>query len=208
MSIFSNIGFMGFPVIAAIYGQTAVFYTAIFNLVFNTALFTVGVPIMNYGRENTVRFSLGSLKNPGVIISVLSILIYIFNIPCPDVISISVDTVGKITTPGAMLLIGVALSKIDPKSLLKDFRLYMYAIIKQTAIPILLWFILRNIITDEFILGITLVLLSMPVANVAVLLATEHDNDEILAAKGVFITTLISMVTTPLVIYLCINLWG
>lgn len=203
MNIFSNIGFMGFPVINALYGAEAIFYAAIFNLIFNLLAYTIGVPIMRFGSGEKHKFSFKNLLTPGVILSLLAIIIYFLPINCPEIIANAVDTVGSITSPAAMLLIGATLAKMDIKKVFNNWRVYVYSILKQVAVPLLLWIPLKYFIPDEFILKITLIMLAMPVANTAVLFATEYDGDEELAAKTVFITTLMSLVTIPVTLAIC-----
>ncbi|WP_050637604.1 AEC family transporter [Candidatus Stoquefichus sp. SB1] len=202
MTVFSNIGFMGFPVMKAIFGNEAVFFTAIFNMIFNLFVFTAGIVIMNYGTGQNVKLDPKNLLSPGVIASLVALLIYFTGIHFPDVISSTVTMVGDITTPMAMLLIGSTLANIPLKEVFTELKIYPYTIIKQIIVPVIAYPILKLIIGDPLILGITLIMISMPVANSAVLFATEYDGDVSLAAKTVFMTTLLSVVTIPLIVAL------
>lgn len=202
MTVFSNIGFMGFPVMKAIFGNDAVFYTAIFNMLFNLLVFSVGTGIMGYGTGRKMKFNPKDLLSPGVIASLVALVIYMAKIQFPDVISSTVTMIGDITTPIAMLIIGSTLANIPLKEVFSELRIYPYTLIKQVIIPILAYPILRLFIQDPLILGVTLIMISMPVANSAVLFATEYDGDVSLAAKAVFMTTLLSIVTIPLIVAL------
>lgn len=202
MTVFSNIGFMGFPVMKAIFGNEAVFFTAIFNMIFNLFVFTAGIMIMNYGTGQKVKLDPRNLLSPGVIASLVALLIYFTGIKLPDVLSSTVTMIGDITTPMAMLLIGSTLANIPLKEVFSELRIYPYTIIKQIIVPIIAYPILNMFIGDPLILGITLIMISMPVANSAVLFATEYEGDVSLAAKTVFMTTLLSVVTIPLIVAL------
>lgn len=202
MTVFSNIGFMGFPVMKAIFGNDAVFYTAIFNMLFNLFVFTVGTIIMGYGTGKKTQMKLKNLLSPGVIASLLALLIYMTRLQFPDVLSSTVIMIGDITTPIAMLIIGSTLANIPIKEVFGELRLYPYTLIKQVILPILAYPILSLFIKDPLILGVTLIMISMPVANTAVLFATEYDGDVSLAAKSVFMTTLLSIITIPLIVAL------
>ena len=202
MTVFSNIGFMGFPVMKAIFGDVAVFYTAIFNMLFNLFVFTVGIVIMNYGTGQKVKVEPKNLLSPGVIASFVALFIYFTQFKFPDVIASTITMVGDITTPIAMLLIGATLANIPFKEVFSELRVYPYTIIKQVVIPILFYPILRFFIQDPLVLGVTLIMISMPVGNTAVLFATEYGGDTTLAAKNVFMTTLLSIITIPLVVAL------
>ena len=202
MTIFSNIGFMGFPVMKSIFGNQAVFYTSIFNMIFNFLVFTLGVFLINYGTEKEVKPNLKNLLTPGIIASIIAIIIYFLKIPMPTIFVSSFDMVGSITTPIAMMLIGSTLANIDIKEVFTEFRIYPYTIIKQILIPLAAYPILSYFITNPLILGVALINLAMPVANSAVLFATQYDGDLKLAAKSVFITTLLSVFTIPVIVAL------
>lgn len=200
MTVFSNIGFMGFPVMKAIFGNEAVFYTAIFNMIFNFLVFTLGVVLINYGTTNQVKLKAKDLLSPGIISSIIAIIIYFSKIPVPTVLGSTFDMVGNITTPLAMMLIGSTLANINIKEVFTEFRIYPYTIIKQLLIPFIAYPILHYFISSPLVLGVALINLAMPVGNSAVLFANEYNGDVELAAKSVFITTLISVFTIPLIV--------
>ena len=202
MTVFSNIGFMGFPVMKAIFGYEAVFFTAIFNMIFNLFVFAVGVVIMNYGTGHKVKLNPKNLLSPGVIASLVALFIYFTGIKLPDVLSSTITMIGDITTPMAMLLIGSTLATIPIKEVFTEFKIYPYTMIKQIIVPVIAYPLLKLVVGDPLILGIALIMISMPVANSAVLFATEYDGDISLAAKTVFMTTLLSVVTIPLIVAL------
>lgn len=203
MTVYSNVGFMGYPVINAIYGPQGVFYTAIFNIIFNLSAFTLGVWIINYGSGESVRFDYKKLLTPGVLFSILAVVVYFLQIRLPEPIVNVFNTVGSMTTPLAMILIGATLGAMNLKEIFNEWRMYPYAVIKQLGLPLLAWPLLSRLIADELILGITFILVSMPIANTSVIFATEYGRGQKLAAKNVFITTLMSIVTVPVVVYLC-----
>ena len=202
MATFSNVGFMGFPVISALAGEVGLFYAAINNLVFNITVFTLGVWLVNRdkGGENSA-FDIKLLLSPGVIVSLLAIVVYFMNIKFPALLCDTIRSVGSITSPSAMLIIGCTLAKMDIKTVFSDWRLYPWILIKQIVIPILLWIPLTMVIKNEILLTVTFILFSMPVANNAVLFANTYDGDAELAARSVFLTTLFSLLTVPICVW-------
>lgn len=202
MATFSNVGFMGFPVISALAGEVGLFYAAIYNLVFNITVFTLGVWLVNRdkGGENSA-FDVKLLLSPGVIVSLLAIVIYFMDIKLPVLLCDTIRSVGSITSPSAMLIIGCTLAKMDIKTVFSDWRLYPWTLIKQIVIPILLWIPLTMVIKNEILLTVTFILFSMPVANNAVLFANTYDGDAELAARSVFLTTLFSLLTVPICVW-------
>lgn len=198
MYIFSNVGFMGFPIIDAVFGATAVFYAGILNIIFNLACYSYGVIIINRGTDADGKINFKKLLSPGIICSLLAIVIYAFNIHFPVTIENTLSTVGSLTSTLSMIIIGSTLATINLKDIFNDAYVYIFALIKQLALPLLLMPICKFFLKDELVYGVMMILLLMPVANSSVLFTTEYGHDENLAAKTVFITTAMSLVTIPL----------
>lgn len=199
ITIFSNVGFMGFPVIKSIFGDQATFYTAIFNLTFNLLNFSLGMALMSEDRKGS--FRLKNFLKPGIVASVLAIVLFFSKISLPAPLVLTMKTLGDTTTPMAMVVIGMSLSQLPLKSVFKELRLYPYTIIKQVIIPLLTWLVLRNFITNELILGVTVIVIAMPAATSTVLFANIYHKNTELAAKSVFITTLASLITIPIIAF-------
>ncbi len=200
MTIWSNVGFMGFPVIASIFGEGAIFYATIFNLIFNLSNFTLGIMLMsNEGRK---ALNIKAFLSPGTIASIVAVIMFAANLQLPVLLNDTLDTVGSTTASLAMIVIGIALSGVSIRSVFTELRLYPYVVIKQILLPLFSWLILRYIITSPYLLGIIVIIIAMPVGTSAVLFANRFENNVELATKGVFITTLASIVTIPLISYL------
>ncbi|MCI9046277.1 MAG: AEC family transporter [Hungatella sp.] len=199
MMMYPNVGFMGFPIMKSIFGNDSVLATSVINLCFNISLFTIGPAAM--GKQNSEKnvFSLKTFLSPGIIASVCAVIFYGFSIPCPFAAGNALNLIGSMTTPLAMMLIGVILAKIPFMEVWKDARTYWFSLLIQLVIPTAAWPLLKQLIADPLIRGITLIILAMPVANSAVIFSQEYEKDEMLAAKMVFMSTLISIVTIPLV---------
>ena len=190
---------MGFPVIQSIFGEGAIFYAAIFNMIFNFMNFSLGIRLMSDKRKGS--FSVKKFLRPGIFGAIFALIIFFTGITLPSPLVDSMKNLGDTTSPLAMIVIGMSLAEIPFKSVFTEIRLYPYTLIKQVIIPILSWYVLRNIISNELILGITVIVIAMPVATSAVLFSSEYDGNTNLATKSVFITTLASLVTIPVIVY-------
>ncbi len=206
ITTFANCGFMGFPVIEALFGATGLFYAAIHNLTFNFAIYSIGIWLMNKDRLDGEKFHPKMLITPGIISSMLTILFYFINIEVPEVIVNTLDMVGSITSPAAMLVIGFSLAKIDIKHVFNDWRMYIWIAIRQILIPLLIWYPLSLVVSDQMLLMVLFILMTMPVANMVVLFANIYNGDTVLGAKAVFITTLLALISVPLCVWLVSNL--
>lgn len=195
-TVFSNVGFMGFPVIDAIFGPQALIMAVIFNLLFNVLGFTYGVALYSGGNS---KLELKTFLTPAVIASVASIVMFLIGIPVPEPFQSSIKSLGSTTTPLAMFVIGMSLSAIPLKEVFGELRLYPYTLIKQLALPAMAYFILKQVIDDPLLIGVTVIVLAMPIATLSVILANEYEREITLSTQAVFITTLASVFTIPLI---------
>lgn len=199
MTIFSNIGYMGFPVIQSIFGSEAVFFAAIINLVFNVFCYSYGIYLIS--NDNKLSFDIKVLINPGIIVSIIAIIIYITNIKVLSIIKETTSMIGPITTPLAMMLIGSSLAQIPIKEVFSEKRLYLYTFLKQIIIPIIFFVTLKYFVTNELILGIIIIVSAMPVGSITIMFCNKYEGNINLASKAIFITTLCSVVTVPILVY-------
>lgn len=199
MTIFSNVGFMGFPVVSALFGESAVFYAAIFNMPFNVLSFSYGIRLVSNGRYGG--FDKKTLLSPCIVCSLLSILLYFLNLSLPAVITEPISYLSAITVPGAMLIIGSSLAQMPLNTVFRDWRIYALSGIKLLLMPVLTYLALRPFPLNPLIVQVTVVMWAMPVATNATILATQYDGNGALASKGVLISTLFSILTIPTVMW-------
>lgn len=199
-NVFSNCGYMGFPIIDSIYGGEGVIYTSIFNMFFTMLLWTYGV--MLFKGELTLKEIKKVLLNPAVVAVYIGILIMIFNIKIPEVILTTMKTVGGMTTPLSMIIVGVILSRVSIKKYLKEWTIYYEAFIKLLVIPLGIYLV-AIILKDNSKVAYTMVILSaMPAAAMTSILAENFNKEQEYASVIVFFTTLLSIITFPLIVKL------
>ena len=195
MMIFSNVGYMGIPVISAIYGESAVFEISIVIMVFYVALYTYGVFLIRGGGG---KFRPRDLLSPMMVSSVAGLLFYLCNVRAPAVVGDVLYAVRGIASPAAMLIIGCALSAIPVRSLFTNGRLYGVALLKLAVLPAASYFLLRPLLPNPTTLGVMVAVMAMPVASNFTILSAQYDKDQKLASASVFLTTLLSVGTIPL----------
>ena len=205
LGTYANIGYMGFPIIASLFGSSALLYTAIFNIIFNLSAFSVGVLMISRGSSHEATFSPKKLVSPGVLLSAVSIVIYLCGIHFPDPVTSAITSVGQLTTPLAMMMIGATLATMNIREVLTEKRVYAYTLLRQVILPLLIWPLMKLVLHDELLLSVCFVLFIMPAGNISVLFATNYNLDAKLAAKAVFVTTLLSIITVPLLLYFCMG---
>ena len=200
MMVFSNVGFMAIPLISSIYGKESVFYVSFYILGFNLLLYTYGIHLISRGSgEKKEKLQLKKLMNPGVAACLLSIVIFIWRIPVADSVKSFVGYMGNAAIPMSMMLIGASIAQTDIKELLRDAKIYGLLAIKLLALPIAAALILRNLELPRELAGIFIFMLGMPVASIVVPLAAEYEADEICCTRGTVLSTLLSIITIPIV---------
>ena len=201
MTIFSNIGFMGYPLLDAMYGSEAVIHAAIFNLLYSVLIYTYGIRKMKTGGERE-KLNLRQLLNVGVISCIIAVTLYISNLQVPALLEDTANRLGAITGPLSMLVIGDSLAQIRLKELFTDVRLLIFSALKLLLVPALLLWVLGFFITDPMFCGVCLVMTATPVGSMTVMLAQQYGGDYRLTSKGVALTTILSVATMPFLFWL------
>ena len=197
-NVFSNCGFIGFPIIYSIFEGEGVIYASIFNMFFTIALWTYGIILFN-GNIDKKDFKKVFL-NPSIIAVIIGLIIMIFNISIPEVLYSTLDLVGGVTSPLSMIIIGVILGSSNILNYLKVYTIYYSSILKLIVLPFIL-IIISKIINDNSIVTKTLIIITaMPAAAMTSILAEKFDKEKEYSAVIIFITTLFSLITFPLLL--------
>ena len=201
MTVFSNIGFMGYPIIAALYGSSAILYGALYSIPFNILIYTFGVSALRKKEngEEKKRLSLKEVLNIGVITSIISLILYLWQIRVPGFLTDTLSYLGNLTAPLSMMVIGASMTSISLRELFTDVRLLLFSLIKLLLIPVLGMLLIRQVVTNEVICGVFMNMLATPAGSMTAMLAQEYDGDYETASRGVTLTTLLSVITMPVV---------
>ncbi len=197
--MFSNAGFMGYPLVMAVFGDDALFYAVLLNLSFYLFAFTIGVLFIVKGSDQKISISYKQLFNMPIVATLIGLIFLIFRIPIHSVIADPISMLGNMTTPLTMVIIGLSLSTTNLINVFKDLRLYGLVFFKQLVIPILLFLTFKAIGFDELLVTIFAVQFATPAATVTVMVCEEYNGNTQLASKGVFFTTIMSIITLPIV---------
>lgn len=202
MTVFTNIGFMGFPVVSALYGSGALLYAALFTIPYNILIYTYGVTVMSTEEKaegEKKKIPLNRIFNMGVIACFITIIIYLLDLQVLTFIKSTVTHLSNLTAPLSMMVIGASLATINLKKLFTDVKLLLFSAVKLLVIPVLGVLIIRQFVSNDVICGVCMVMLATPVGSMTAMLAQQYDGDYEMASKGVALTTVLSVVTMPLV---------
>ncbi|HJJ30710.1 MAG TPA: AEC family transporter [Methanocorpusculum sp.] len=200
--IFASTLFMGVPVISMTFGEMGVFYASIFNVLFVILAYTLGVWILLRKSGNDVKISLKDMITPPVIGIVIGLIFFFTSITIPEPFAGALTFLGGITVPLSFFVIGGFLANVRIKNIFNNYRLYIISLVSLLLIPFLYKIIAGCIITDPTIMSTTLILAAMPAAVNVVLLSQEFKMDSEFASQCVFIMTVISLITLPIIIAL------
>lgn len=205
-NIFTNTGYIGFPILNVIYGTEAVMYGAIFNIFFTIFLWTYGVIIFKgkVEKQDLVKEMLKALKNPSLIAVYMGMAMMLFDMKLPAVVLASVNSIGNMTGPISMIIVGALSYKINVKEYLIDWTVYYGIAVKLIIIPAFLYFISLLIQDRTIVSNSVIILASMPAAAMTSIFADSFNIKKDYAAVFVVATTLLSVFTIPILLRLII----
>ena len=211
---YSNLGFMGFPIINSLYGEENLLYAAVFMMIFNFHVFTVGVMTLQGGKKDNLESGADGqaakiFLNPGILSSVLAFFIVMFPVSVPAFISSSVGNIvgglGAVTTPLALVVIGSQLAQVNLLKCLSRWELYLMSVFKLVVYPSLVYLILTVVVGPGMITNIATILVGLPVAGNVTMLCSEYGGDVSLAAQGTCVAILLSLATIPVMLSVLIH---
>lgn len=197
--MFGNVGFMGYPVVASIFGHEAIFYAAVLNVVNTFAVFTIGTMLITGKSEvEGSKFQKKVLYSTPMLAAYLTMAIVALRIDnIPAFISQPLTMIGNITVPAALLIVGSSMSHLPPRAMLGNGTVYATTLFRLAILPIAIYYLCRALGFSEFVVNINTIVIAMPVATYGTILCLRHGKDTTFITEVTFITTLISMLTIP-----------
>ena len=199
--MFMNNGFVGFPVVEVVFGTEAVFYASLTNIPFNILMYSIGVAqLRSSGEKAQIRIK--DMINAPMLATIAALILFIIRIHIPAVIADTISSLASATIPMSMLIIGTSLGGISLKSALGDWRAYALSFGKLIVCPIAVWAVLRLFTQNAMMLGVLTIIAACPTAMILTVLCLQYGRDESLASKTIFISTVLSAVTIPFILWL------
>lgn len=199
MFVFSNLGFIGIPVVSNVLGHEYVVYVTEFMMVYTIVLYTHGMMVLEG------RFSFKSLKkmiNPGVISGIIAILIILFEIELPEFIRSACLSLGNVASPLALVAVGYTVSQSDLKKIFSRPKLYIFSVLKLLVIPLLLLPLLKICPIDDNAIAVCMILCGMPVGNLPLMLLNEKGIDGTECSHMIILSTALCALSIPFLLLL------
>lgn len=204
--ICSNSSFIGLPVINNIFNSTGVLYASIFQIPIRITMWTSGLTqftgrkVDKNGKKQPV-FTKQTIKNlifhPCIIAVFLGLFIMAFSIKLPDFINCSIIFMSQCTIPISMIVIGCILSECKVSQIF-DKATFYFTFIRLIFFPLLVFILLKLLKVAPLIIGVSTLLTGMPAGTTTAILADKYECDAAFASAVIFISTIFSIVTVPI----------
>lgn len=203
---FSNAGFMGIPLISAVLGNEYVFFAASYIALLNVMQWTYGQYIIS---EKMVKNKLsGLVKNPLIISFLIGLLLFVFKIPLPEIVQKPIHDLAGMNAPIAMIVLGVYLAQADLLEMFKNKRIYVLSAVRLLLIPLATFLLLSLLPSQYNVLKVALLIAACaPVGSNVAIYAQKLNKDYVYSVKMVCLSTLLSIITIPLLTAISQKIW-
>ncbi len=218
LSMFGNVIFMAYPLLGSIYNEEGIIYAIFFNIASDAVLWTLGIYLVNKHKNNTWRENIKHLINGNTVAFTAGIIFIATNLQqhvssnavVNEIYTVLFETfspLGKTTIYLSMLFIGLILSEVKIhgfSDILKRYPLFVLSFLKMLVVPVLACAVmsLAGPLLNPIVKAIVVLQLAMPSATLVSALTSQYGSDYKFAAEGVFVTTVLSVVTLPVMVYI------
>lgn len=193
---FGNAAFLGFPICSALFGDIGVFYASIFLAVQDAFVYTYGINVFRHQKISWK--DLKSLVNPGLIAIVAGLAAFFIQLDVPALPMAVIKGAGGITVPLALMMIGAKLYGTKITEILADRPAVGVALVKTLLVPALFSVAILFMPMAPILKAVLIVEAAAPVQASSSVIARAYGGNSMLAAKAVFLSTLICLASIPL----------
>lgn len=204
----SNNGFMGLPLALSIYGSKGMFLMALANVVTNFLIFSVGTKLLTWRYPIKESISIKKMFVNNINIAVVLGFVFCFlNIPVPELINQLLGYISSITSGLSMVVVGLSLSRLPFRSVFEDKKMFLLAALRLLLLPMAVVVILKvlPVRLDETVKNVLILTAALPASSAQSMITEMYETNTSAAGRAVFITTLFSVVTVPVVMLLALS---
>ena len=192
MTIYGNVGFLGIPVARAILPENAMLYVIICNVFYNLLFYTHGVIALSSGKE---KMNLKKVFSPGVLMSILALVIFWFDLRFPEPVVKTVEYIGAPTVFLSMILLGAAVGRSRFFEAVKDLHLWFFILIRMVAVPVITVLALGAISAPQEMIRTFCLMCAVPVGNLPMIQAEKTGERTDVLSRGIIVTTVFSFIS-------------
>lgn len=198
--VLTNCAFMGYPLALAVFGEKGLFLMIVASVVFTIYTYTAGVLMLISGKEGRLapKTVLQSILSIPVISCVIGLVIFVFEIQLPSLLVYFLETVGNMTIPLSMIIIGIQLAESRVREVLNNRHIYETVVLRLAVFPAVIFAVFIWLPVNPLAFCIVIFAMSMPTAAVTSVISEIYGVNPKLSAQIVFITTMCSLITIPI----------
>ena len=204
-SVYSNCGFIGFPLIDGIFGAEGIFYMTAYTTVFNLLFWTHGVWAMGSG--GNVKSTLKSLFTPAIVAVFLGLFLFVAQIRLPETLAEPLDMIADMNAPLAMIVAGINLAQADFLKSLKKIRIYCVCLLRLVFFPLVGILILAQLPLDFKVLFTVFIGMACPSGAMVIMFAERYGKDALYASEIFTLTTILCAGTIPVLSILAVKMF-
>ena len=195
-TLFSNAGNAGLPIVASVFGTQGVFYASFYLLPVRVLIWTAGLSLFVDGVNFREKIKI-LMKTPSLVVVFVGIALMFSPVKLPAVLSTAIKNMGDMTGPLSMMIIGAALGESDLRSAF-DVDAFKLTFVRLIVQPLIFLFVLKLAGVQDILWQVTVTLTAMPAAANTEIIAEMYGKDYAFAARCVVVSTIISLVSVPL----------
>ncbi len=192
MSVYGNVGFLGIPVAKAILPENAMLYVIICNVFYCLLFYTHGVTALSSGKE---KMNPKKLLSPGVLMSILALVIFWFDLKLPEIVVRTVDYIGCPTVFLSMILLGASVARSNIIKEMKSIPLWLYIAVRMVLVPVATVLVLKGIGAPEDMVRTFCLMCAVPVGNLPMIQAEKTGERTDVLSRGIIVTTVFSFLS-------------
>ncbi len=204
-TVFYNAGFFSLPLLRALLGDAGVLYGSVFVAVFNLFAWTYGIRLM-HGENGAARWK--TFLNPGIIALIIALSLVLLNIKLPVVLKTALTYLTGLHTPLAMIIIGSQFFAFREQFTLRDSELWKTVLARNLLVPLLMLGLIYLFAQEKTLFFASVITAAAPTATNTILFATKFKQDVNTAVQAVILTTLLTILSIPLMMSLAMLLKG
>lgn len=197
-TLVSNSGFAGLPVVESAYGAQGLFIGSLYIIPTRILMWSAGISL--FTDAPLAKRVKSVLTNPGILAVFAGLLRMVLRPAFPAPVTKALGALGSMTTPMAMILIGMILAEVELRRVtdILEPKAFFLVGVRQFLQPLIALMVLRLFHVDSLTLSVAVVLTGMPIGSTTALLADQYGANAAFASKCVFVSTLTSLVTIPI----------
>ncbi len=190
----------GLPIVQQVYGSLAVMYMGLSSVAFNLVLFSYGVIRLHKGDGASIRFK--DMLTPIMAATFLALIFLFGKLPIPGLLQRYLNMTASATLPMSMMVLGATMGGGDLIGAFRDKRVYMVCFIRLVLSPLIVWMVLAPMGLEPILLRTAVVIAGCPTGVIIPVMALQYGRDALFASRCVMATTLLSVITLPIIILL------